>query len=247
MSKIIFFFYKRNFFKIAYFLVNLISIFNNDYKKKISFYKFFKKRKCNYAKNILITLYQPKVFILNSKFNNHKILKIIKSYGNINKKNKYSYDGHKNIYQSEHNLNKKKEFKILSEKIEKLINLKLKVFNQNKLLKLHKMWFVIAKNAGKIKKHSHFDSDYSGIMYLKVEKNSNKYFGLKIYNPYKKIEIYDFSKKAKMTKSTIQKKEFVFKPKIKNIIIFNSYLEHSVDNSYAKLLERVSLPFDLKF
>ena len=50
-----------------------------------------------------------------------------------------------------------------------------------------------------------------------------------------------------MKKSIITKKEFIYKPKIQNIIFFNSYLEHSVDNKYAKIKERISLPFDLKF
>lgn len=247
MNKLIFFLYKKNFFKITYLLIYFLSVFRSDYSKKISFFKFFKKRKCLYFKSELLALYQPKIFILNSKFNIKNILKFIKKYENIYKKNKYSYDGHKNIYQSEHNLNKHKNFNNLSRKIQKMVNSKIKIFNLERQLKLHKMWFVITNKAGKIKKHSHFDSDFSGVMYLKVEKNKNKNFGLKIYNPDKKIELYDFTKNSKMKRRIITKKEFIYKPKIKNIIFFNSYLEHSVDNKHAKIKERISLPFDLKF
>ncbi len=247
MNKIIFFLYKKNFFKLAYFLVYFLSIFISDYSKKITFYKFFKKRKSIYSKGELLALNQPKIFIFKSKFNSENILKFIKKYENIYKKNKYSYDGHKNIYQSEHDLNKHKNFNNLSKKIQKAVNSKLRIFNLERQLKLHKMWFVITNKAGKIKKHSHFDSDFSGVMYLKVEKSKSKNFGLKIFNPYEKIELYDFTKKSKMKKSVITKKEFIYKPKIKNIIFFNSYLEHSVDNKHAKIKERISLPFDLKF
>ena len=110
------------------------------------------------------------------------------------------------------------------------------------------MWFVITKNFGIMKKHSHFNSDLSAVFYLRVDKNIDYKSGLKIHNVMKNIEIYNYSNKKKSFKKTINKnKSFIIKPKKNDIIILNSYIEHSVVNTNSKIVDRISLPFDLVF
>ena len=46
---------------------------------------------------------------------------------------------------------------------------------------------------GIIKKHSHFNSDFSGVFYLKIEESKEIDGALIIYNPMKNIEILEFS------------------------------------------------------
>jgi len=116
----------------------------------------------------------------------------------------------------------------------------------NKELRIIKLWFVITKKSGVIKKHGHFNSDFSGVLYLNIEENNEIEDGLKIYNPLEIVEIFQYSQsKKKFSKSVCFDKEFILKPKKNDIIIFNSYLEHSVNNKSISNIDRVSLPFDL--
>ena len=116
----------------------------------------------------------------------------------------------------------------------------------NKELRIIKLWFVITKKLGVIKKHGHFNSDFSGVLYLNIEENNEIEDGLKIYNPLEIVEIFQYTQsKKKFNKSVCFDKEFILKPKKNDIIIFNSYLEHSVNNKSISNIDRVSLPFDL--
>ena len=64
----------------------------------------------------------------------------------------------------------------------------------------------------------------------------------------KNIEIYNYSDKKKLFKKTTNKnKSFIIKPKRNDLIILNSYIEHSVVNKNSKIVDRISLPFDLVF
>ena len=51
----------------------------------------------------------------------------------------------------------------------------------------------------------------------------------------------------KFTKSESTNEDVIFKPKKNELIIFNSYLEHGVENNNLKEEDRISLPFDLIF
>ena len=117
------------------------------------------------------------------------------------------------------------------------------------MIKIKKMWFVITKKAGLIKKHSHLDSDLSAVLYLNVdEENINFNDGLKIHNHSKFIKIYKHCEENNnFIISIIKDENYIFKPKVNDLIIFNSYLEHSVENNNSKILNRISLPFDLEF
>ena len=247
MNKILFYLYLRGYFRICIFILNIVSIFNYNYKKEISFYRYFKKKK-KYKKEFLEILFRPKVFIFNLPHDNKKLTKKIYNYEMLYLDNQKTNDGHKNVYQSKDNLNNLKEFHQITKYIEKSVNKNIFNHIQNKKLKLIKMWIVITKNLGNMKKHSHFNADFSGVFYVRVDNNKNYRGGLKIHNVMQNINIYTYSRKRKIFQKSInRKKSFIFRPKKNDLIIFNSYIEHSVINKNSKVIDRISLPFDMVF
>jgi uncharacterized protein (TIGR02466 family) len=241
------FFYLGNFFRLAVYFSKLISIFSKKERKRTSFYNFFKKRKRHFDKDLLTAFYSPKIFIFNHDFETKDVLDNIYNYENLFEVNKFTNDGHKNIFQSEHNLNKKKEFIGTSKSIENFVNKNIANIFNSKKINLIKMWFVITKQSGIINKHSHFDSDLSGVLYLKVNPNSFS-SGLEILNPLEEIDIYRYNLSLnKIEKSIFTGDKYLFSPKNNDLIIFNSYLEHSVQNKDLNIADRISLPFDLIF
>jgi len=248
LDKLIHTLYSKNHFRLAVYIVKILSIFNDDYKKKISFFNYFKKRKKKYDQDILKLIYKPKIFIFEFPQNVNEIIKQIYNYENLFKKNSFTKDGHINVYQSEHNLEKNKNFEKFSKKLEDFVNKKLQNFLIYKKLKIIKLWFVVTKKLGIIKKHSHFNSDFSGVFYLNIEENNEIDDGLKIHNSLENVEIYKYSTESNQFIKTIcLDKELILKPKKNDIIIFNSYLEHSVNNKSTSSFDRLSLPFDLIF
>ena len=216
-------------------------------KNKISFYRYFKKKK-KYKKELLKILHQPKIFIFNFPYDLKKLTKKIYNYDLLYLDNQKINDGHKKVYQSKDNLNNRKEFHRISKSMENLINQYISKYIQNKRLKLIKMWIVITKNLGVMNKHSHFNSDFSGVLYVKVDNNKSYQGGLKIHNVMQNIEIYSYSKEKKMFQKSInRKKSFVLRPNKNDLIIFNSYIEHSVINKNSQIIDRISLPFDMIF
>ena len=169
MNKILFFFYLRGYFRTCIFILNIASIFDKKYKDKISFYRYFKKKK-KYKKELLKIVHQPKIFIFNFPYDSKKLIQKIYNYDLLYLDNQKINDGHKKVYQSKDNLNKKKEFREISKFMESLINKYISKYIQSKNLKLIKMWIVITKNLGVMRKHSHFNSDFSGVLYVKVDK-----------------------------------------------------------------------------
>ena len=248
ISKILNFLYFKNYFRLAVYFSKFFSLFDNNIKKRISFYNYFKKNKKIFRKDILEILFNPKVFIIKFPENTEKIINQIYKYDKLYKKNEFSNDGHVEVYQSEHNLNQIPEFQEVSNKLEKFINSKLKKFvNYNKLT-IDKLWFVITKKSGIIKKHSHFNSDFSGAFYLNVEENNEYRNGLKLYNSLENLEIFRYSvSENRFNVEVVYEKTLLLKPNKNDLIIFNSYLEHGVDNENSKISERISLPFDLIF
>ena len=241
------FLYLHNFFRLAFYFSKLISIFLKKEKKKTPFYNFFKKRKRHFDKDLLTAFYRPKIFIFNHDFETKDIIDNIYNYDNLFNINEFTNDSHKNIFQSEHNLNKKKEFVDTSKSIENFVNKNIANIFNSKKINLIKMWFVITKQSGIINKHSHFDSDLSGVLYLKVNSNSFN-SGLEIFNPLEEIDIYKYNLNLnKIEKSIFTGDKYLFSPKNNDLIIFNSYLEHSVQNKDPNIADRISLPFDLIF
>ena len=109
-NKLLNFLYFNNYFKLATYSSKILSIFNSKYKKKVNFFNYFKKRKKKYSQEILKLLYQPKILILKFSFDIDEILKQIYNYDKLYQKNQYTNDGHTNVYQSEHNLEKNEKF-----------------------------------------------------------------------------------------------------------------------------------------
>lgn len=248
ISNLINFLYLNNFFRIIVNILKFLSIFDKKYKEKIFFFNFFKKRKKNYTKDILKILYEPKIFIFSFPYNVDYIVDRIYSYENLYKKNQFDNDGHTSVYQSDHNLEKHSNFLKISSELEEFINNNLMNIFNNKKLKINKMWFVITKSLGVINKHSHLNSDFSGALYLNVDENDLTNDGLTVYNYFENIEIYKFSEEKKeFLKSKCQDKIFTLKPKKNDLIIFNSYIEHGVNNENSKNIDRISLPFNLIF
>lgn len=144
-------------------------------------------------------------------------------------------------------MHKNPKFEEISNKLEKFINSKLQKFIYKKLT-VDKLWFVITKNSGIIKKHIHFNSDFSGVFYLNVEENSKNSNGLKLYNSLENLEILKYSMSENRFNIEFNYEKIVLlKPKKNDLIIFNSYLAHSVNNTSSKPIDRISLPFDLTF
>ena len=170
-NKLLNFLYFNNYFKLATYSSKILSIFKNKYKKKIDFFNYFKKRKKKYSQENLKLLYQPKIYIQKFSFDIDEIVKQIYNYDKLYQKNQYTKDGHTNIYQSEHNLEKNEKFEKLSNELQDFINQRLQDDINNNKLKISKLWFVITKKMGIIKKHSHFNSDFSGVFYLKIEES----------------------------------------------------------------------------
>ena len=248
MYKILNFLYYKNYFRLAVYFSKFFSLFDNSIKKRISFYNYFKKRKKIFRKDTLEILFNPKVFIIKFPENTEKIINQIYKYDKLYKKNQFSNDGHVEVYQSEHNLHQNPEFQEISNKLEKFINSKLQKFINFNKLTVDKLWFVITKNSGIIKKHSHFNSDFSGAFYLNVEEDTENRNGLKLYNTLENLEIFSYSlNENQFNIEVTNEKTLLLKPKKNDLIIFNSYLEHSVDNKNSKINERISLPFDLIF
>lgn len=248
MENLLKFFYLNNFHKVSFYLAKFIFFFNKNIKLRTSFYKFFKKRKIYYNRKILLSLYKPRVFIFNLNVDTLNLIKKIYNYENIFKVNSYTLHENINIFQSEHDLNKKKEFLEIKNFLEDFINSKISTLYGSEFFQIKKMWFVITKKAGIIKKHSHLDSDLSGVLYLNVDENNiDRNDGLKIYNYFKHLEIFKYcTAKNKFIKTVIEDSYYIFKPKVNDLIIFNSYLEHSVMNYNSKIKNRISLPFDLE-
>ena len=248
-EKLLKFFYLNNFHKLCVYLIKFISFFDKSIQPRLTFYKFFKKRKINYSRKILISFYEPSFFIFNLNFDSLSLIKKIYNYQKISKENIYLKDQNINILQSEHDLNKKKEFSEINVFLENFINNKISDFYGSELVQIKKMWFVVTQKAGLIKKHSHFDSDLSGVLYLKVDQeNVHQKDGLKIYNPSRHMKIYKYyNNNNNFIINIIKDDYYFFKPKVNDLIIFNSYIEHSVENLESKILERISFPFDLEF
>jgi len=248
ISNLINFLYLNNFFRLAVNILKFLSMFDKKYNEKIYFFNFFKKRKKKYTKDILKILHKPKIFIFSFPYNADYIIERIYSYENLYKKNHFDNDGHTSVYQSDHNLEKHSNFQKISAELEKFINNNLEKIFKNKKLKIYNLWFVITKSLGVINKHSHFNSDFSGALYLNVDENYQTNDGLTIYNYFENIDIYKFSEEKKeFLKSKCTDKIFILKPKKNDLIIFNSYIEHGVNNENSKKIDRISLPFNLIF
>jgi hypothetical protein len=96
--------------------------------------------------------------------------------------------------------------------------------------------------------HAHLDGALSGVFYLQTFRTKNS-GTLNLFNQFGTIEIFkiNYSNLSNINlprKITFRKKIFIFKPRKNDLIIFNSYLLHAVDNSANISKDRISVPFD---
>ena len=119
----------------------------------------------------------PRIFIF--KLNDLKFdIKTFYDYALKNPKTNYMSD-QIDTYQSDHDIEKKPEFEKIKIQIEKFLDneLKRKVFDRKTLgkFKLKSMWFVIMKKNSTHNMHSHPKSAFTGVFYLRVNKDENIY------------------------------------------------------------------------
>lgn len=126
-------------------------------------------------------------------------------------------------------------------KLKKLITIKIKEYeNQLGLYnsKLDNSWVNFQYEKSKLKKHTHPNSQVSGVLYLKVDdKSSPIYF----YNP----NPYNVILKKK--EHNINNFEFMyFYPKVGDLILFPSWLSHGSHEEESLSEERIALSFNTK-
>lgn len=189
----------------------------------------------------------PKFFTLKKFYTKFNLSKSIADYPKY--KNSYQKKN-VNTYQSEHNIHLNKSFSGFSKFLESYLNLNiLPFYNTSSLeIKIDKMWFVISSQNAKINPHNHLDGHISGVYYPNIE--TNKENGLTIYNPFNEIvNIQIDCENEKINKNLSKKKIFSEKSSYGSMIIFDSYLMHSVNNIKFKDDSdyRVSLAWDAIF
>ena len=128
------------------------------------------------------------------------------------------------FYQSNHDLDKHKEMKLLKKNFEMLLNnkVKLDIFKKDTIgkFKIKSMWFTIQNKNEGVHSHNHPKSILSGVYYINVENNS----GGEII-----LDVGD--------------KKITHSPKINDLIIFNSTVFHSV-NPYLSKNDRIAVAWD---
>ena len=200
----------------------------------------------------------PRIFIF--KLDDLKFdIKTFYDYALKNPKTNYMPD-QIDTYQSDHDIEQKPEFGKIKIQIEKFLDeeLKKKVFVRKTLgkFKLKSMWFVIMKKNSHHNMHSHPKSAFTGVFYLKVNKNETS-GALKIVIPnynrkeYNLGSFYDEAIKNK-TKLEDEKKEIItnienkifdFVPDNNDMIVFNSYMIHGIEK-YESEEDRIALAWD---
>lgn len=236
-------------YKITNIFNKFIGLLYKDKKNLFYEYSFYRRKRKIHDKKFLNKIYPPKVFLIKNVNFNSNIFTKIKNYQENNPNNEYDYHGHKNIYQSLHDLNTNKDFFEIADLFIKIIKDKIVPFySEDKLnIKLEKLWFVVTSKEGMMKKHQHPDGELSGVLYLKCEN---------IENP-GSINLYNYSGNmlsfiaedinAPFIKSNFKKKVFKYNPQNGDLLVFDSYIDHAVNNSSNIKEERISMPFDISF
>jgi uncharacterized protein (TIGR02466 family) len=244
------FFFNQKFYKITNILNKLIGFFNKNKKNLYYEYKFYRRKSNKYTDNFLSKIYPPKVFLIKNINFNKNIFKKIENYKKNNPINKYDSHGHKNTYQSLHDLNvREKDFGEISGLILEIIKKKIVPYYNDMFLnvKLEKLWFTITKKEGIMKKHHHPDGELSGVLYLKCDK-VKKPGSINLYNYSRNLFYFEAkSIDSKFLKYHHKNKIIKHNPQTGDLLIFESYLDHEVKNSSEIKEERISMPFDIRF
>ena len=97
-------------------------------------------------------------------------------------------------------------------------------------------WTNIQKKGSKLVKHNHTTSPISGVLYLKVDKNSSKIY---FYNPNPYINIMNIKQRNETNYEYIY-----FEPEIGDLILFPGWLLHGSNEEFNNSKERVALSFN---
>jgi len=227
--------------------------------KRNKIWNFFAKKILNFQ---LDDFLYPKIFIY--KFDDLRInLQDIYDYSKSFPQNKWNDLAKKmgnNTYQSEHDLQDHKIFLNLKYQVELFLNISIKpLITEKKTLgkfKIKNMWFTIMKKNTSHHRHFHPKSVLSGVIYAKKKFNNDGKLKILIpennlaeYNSQKlqqhqvnKTEIFDLRDNS-TKKKNINDKVFDFNPLNNEIIIFNSYLYHWVEE-YKDTDDRISIAWD---
>jgi uncharacterized protein (TIGR02466 family) len=102
--------------------------------------------------------------------------------------------------------------------------------------KLSNVWFSKQYKGSRLIRHSHGGSVLSGVLYLKVDENSSDIF---FYSPNPFTHYSTVTKNTEYTEPKVR-----FKPKVGDVLVFPSWLEHGSDESINNSDERVILSFN---
>ena len=207
----------------------------------------------------------PKIFLFNFNKLNIDVNDLYSYSKNFpsNKWNDLAQTMENYTYQSEHNLQNDKIFFETKKQIENFLNQSIIPFFKKKKsigkFKIKSMWFVIMKKNTSHHIHFHPKSALSGVLYLKIKKSENG--KLKILIPNNNIEKYKHSGLSKYhneltslidlrynkeNQSLIDDEIFSFAPSENDMILFNSYFYHWVDE-YNETEDRISIAWDAIF
>tara|TARA_B110000483_G_C18112969_1_gene510473 strand:+ start:206 stop:1180 length:975 start_codon:yes stop_codon:yes gene_type:complete len=232
---------------------NFIKTKDNNDEYYLSQPYFLKK----FNNSINKIIYPPKLLLSKIDFNKDLLNKIYEFKRKTNKSSSKSrinfhkesfLDKKTGTFQSHHNIHHEKQFNRFYLNLEKTLNNIInKCFSNKKhYLKIKNMWFLIVKKKGNVDKHSH-SADLSGVVYLKVSKKHCK-SSLLIENPKQNLKLLDLRSDLDLPKTlNINNKLFKINPLDNDLIIFNSYLNHSVEANNQEDEDRISLAWDADF
>ena len=240
-------------FEIGLIYFNFIKTKDNDDEYYLSQHYLLKK----FDNSINKIVYPPKLLLSKIDFDKDLLNKIYEfkkktntssSKSRINFHKESFFDNKTGTFQSHHNIHHEKQFNKFYLNLEKKINNTInKCFsNQKHYLKIKNMWFLIVKKGGDVEMHKHY-ADLSGVVYLKVSNRQSK-SGLFIENPKQNLKLLDLRDDLYLSKTlNINNKLFKFNPSNNDLIIFNSYLNHSVLDKNQEDEDRISLAWDADF
>ena len=239
-------------FEIGLTYLNFIKTDNKDEKYYLS-QSYLQK---GFDQSITEIIYPPKFLLTKFDYDQKIIDKIYafekSSPSSTKAKVNYEHTSHHNkitgSFQSRHDIHQLKEFNEFYINLEKLLNKTIYNYfaNQKYYLKIKKMWFLITRKGGAVHQHTH-TADLTGVLYLKVSSDNEK-ANLVIENPKLNLELINFKENLEIPKvSFLNNKSFTFKPENFDLIIFNSYLNHSVNPGDNTNEDRISLAWDAEF
>jgi len=127
------------------------------------------------------------------------------------------------------------------QKFEKILNLVennvnhfAKILGSNYNYKCRDSWFNIYKENDYQEKHTHADSHFSAIYFVKCEENSSP---VVFFNP-----IEEMIELKNLESNELNYANCLYKSTERNLLIFRSHITHMVPKNYSK--ERISLAFN---